>query len=100
MDDHEFSLSFGCDRNVKRLQSWRPDQDSVLIRADHLAASLRRERLIDAESRWSNRESGRGRVESHVDRLPVGGASCHDWIVSLMNLTEPSQKAKLAPPGW
>ena len=29
-----------------------------------------------------------------------GGESCQLWIVSLMNLTEPSAKQKFAPPGW
>src|SRR6516162_5817082 len=30
----------------------------------------------------------------------VDGLICQLLIESLMNLTEPSQKAKLAPPGW
>ena len=69
-------------------------------RADDFAEVAGRELLPDAEASWGRSTRCpccRCRSES---LFAVDGLKGSDWIESLMNLTEPSQKPTLAPPGW
>ena len=69
---------------------------SILVCADDLAAVSRRQSLIDAVGLAVQVVVNADRCSS---RQLVINRGFHELIELLMNLTEPSQKAKLAPPG-